>query len=296
MELGDVAKHFDKTNIDVYNELISEWENDLILGQFKLADDFISIFNRPTRRRMLFLHPDAYEKISQFSLIREAKTGFLYIFGEPQYDLADSAYRVTLPLHKVVSQTTITRRATTGPSNDPGILGDTVLPASYCDIELRTLSNEGDTDQSIYEKHFIWLQKTVDLIKGDILVFLGETYKVLSVYKDTGFTGARITNEPDSRETYTYRQRSGDPTYVPLTGAYTLNYNDFQISAELEGIESESDDGNITFDVLYTVLIEYSLIGFTPAIGDAITIGGKDKVVVKVERPKHLESWKVTLR
>lgn len=296
MELALAAAHFDRTVIDVYDDGNSRWLNAEIKGQFKLADDFISIFNRPTRRRMLFLAPDQYEKIKTFSLIREATTGFLYLFGEPQHDIAEIAYRTTLPLHKVANQTTVTRWATIGPSNDPGILVDSVLTPVYADTELRTLNQEGDTDQSIYNKKFMWLPRTANVIKGDILVFDNVTYKVLSTYFDTGLLSARITTEPDSRETFTYRQRAGDPTFNNGTGVYTENYDNFQISAELETLEEESDDGEITSDTLYTILIEYLAIGFTPNIGDAMILDANDKLIVKVDRVRHLESWKVVLR
>jgi len=296
MELKLAASYFDKTSIDVYDDTAVEWSNSLIKGQFKLADDFISIFNRPTRRRMLFLSPDEYSKISNFSLIREPESGFLYLFGEPQHDLMESSYRTTLPLHKVRSQTTVNRRGTVGPTNDPGGLVDSFLTPVYADIELRTLTQEGSTDKSIYTKEFMWMQKDADVIKGDILLFEGITYRVLQTYLDTGFKGARITDEPDSRENVTYRKRISDDTYNNTTGGYTKNLQDFVIAVEIQGSKAEDDQGEIALDKTYTVLIEFAAIGSPPESGDFIVIDTEDREIIKVEREKNLASWKVVLR
>lgn len=296
MELSRVAAYFDKTQIDVFDDAAGLWIEAEVTGQFKLADDFISIFNRPTRRRMLFLSPDEYDKMKNNSLIREPVTGLLYLFGEPQFDLLEDPYRVTLPLHKVLLQTTVTRRATIGGAGDPGVLVDTALTPVYADIELRTLADDGDTDNSLHSKQFIWLPKNADVVAGDVLVFDGITYIVQVTYQDTGFLGARITSEPDSRVDFTYRQRTGDPTFNNSTGVYTPNYSNFFISAELDSIEEESDDGDIVSDTLYTVFIEYLAIGFTPNIGDAMVIDSDDRIIVKLTRERHLESWKVILR
>lgn len=296
MELSQAASYFDKTYLDIYDNVNELWLNKEVIGQLKLSDDFISIFNRPTRRRMLFVSPTEYDKMKNFSLLRENDTGFLYLFGEPQYDILETAYRTTIPLHKVALQTTVTRRATIGPGNDPGVLLNTTLPAVYADIELRTISDDGETDNSIHSKHFMWFPSDSDVIKGDKLVFDEVDYKVLTTYKDIGFLGARVTDEPDSREDFTYRQRTGDPTFNSSAGTYTPNYTNFFISAELEGLQEDSESGSITKDKLYTIQIEYKAIGFTPNIGDAMILDSKDRVIIKIDREKHLESWGVTLR
>ena len=63
MELNSISGYFDDVTLDVL-KADGTWSMNRLKGQLKLADDFISIFNRPTRRRMLVLTPAQHKRLN----------------------------------------------------------------------------------------------------------------------------------------------------------------------------------------------------------------------------------------
>lgn len=295
MELSRISEYFDDTDLDVLRSSDSVWQHKRITGQIKISDDFISIFNRPTRRRMLLLSETQYNNLNG-NVIRVTGSDTVYLIGNPQKDYGKGGvYRVTIPLNKAQSLVEVFRKNVTGPSNDPGALVRTSLGNFYMDLELRTLSQEGEGLNSTFSKYFFWFDNDTTFTEGDEFDYDNKTFRIVESYMDTGFRGIRATTETDARETLTYRKQSGPTVQNPATGRYVTPYSDTTFSAEiLEKIESRPNSGGVSEVVIYTVLVEQDHLGVTPSTRDKVIIDGSDRDIVKIVKNRRDKSWELT--
>lgn len=296
MELTPISGYFDDTYLDVLRS-DGSWQIRKLKCQIKLADDFISIFNRPTRRRMLVLTPDQHSRLNG-TVIRISGADEIYLIGNSQKDMgAGGVYRVTLPMNKTTDRVEIFRKCTKGTDDNPGALVRESMGFYYMDLELRTLTNEGETLSASIAKYFFWFQRDIDLLADDEFTFEDVTYRVLESFYDTGFRGARVTTEDDSREAIHYKRLSGDSVYDNETGEYSLSYNDYDISAEISEImESRRDSGQLYEDVIYKVLVQDEHIGFRPSTKDKVVIDDYERNIDSIIRDRHNKSWELTCR
>ena len=295
MELSSISEYFDDTSVDVLRASDGVWQVAKIKGQIKIADDFISIFNRPTRRRMLLLSKREYENLNG-SVIRITEDETVYLIGNAQKDYGKGGvYRITLPLNKAESLVEVFRKSVSGPSNDPGALARVSLGNFYMDLELRTLSQEGDDLTSTFSKYFFWFDKSTNFLVGDEFDHDGKTFRVLESYMDTGFRGVRATTAEDARETLTYRQQSGQSVQTPSSGVYVTPYTNTTFSAEvLEKIESRPNGVKPFEVVIYTVLVEQNHLGVTPSTRDKVVIDSADRDIIKVVKNRRDKTWELT--
>ncbi len=296
MELDSIAGYFDDTKIDVLSSS-GRWQVNQFKGQLKLADDFISIFNRPTRRRMLTMSPKSYKKLNG-TVIRIPASGEVFFVGNPQQDLGGGgSYRVTCPLNKAQDQVEVYRKEVEGEGEDVGALVSKSVGTYYMDLELRTLTADSDSVDATISRFFFWFPSDSPLSRGDMFDYNDETFKILEVFNDTGFRGVRATTEEDSREQLVYRQLTGDPIYDNASGTYSNSYDDFIISAEVKEItENRELDGQLFEERIYTVIIEESNIGVTPSLKDSITIDDEDRKIEGLVRNRHARTWEVSCR
>jgi len=295
MNLTSIAGYFDDTSIDVLRS-DGVWQKNKFKGQIKLADDFISIFNRPTRRRMLTLSPANYKKLNG-TVIRVRDADETFLIGNPQKDLGEGGtYRVTMPLNKSADIVDIERKQVTGVGEDVGVLVSSAVGSYHMDLELRTLTAEGETLNSTISKYFFWFPSDCPIKKDDEFTYDTENFRVLEAYNDTGFRGVRVTTEKDSRENLTYRQIQGEPVFNNTTGAYVTNYRDLLISAEVKEVASMKTGRSekLFEDKIYTVLIESGHIGVIPTTKDLVSIDGTDRKILSAVRDRHINSWELT--
>ena len=95
--------------------------------------------------------------------------------------------------------------------------------------------------------------------------------------------------------TYTYLQ---DPTgsYDPATGAVTAGGTSYSISAVRYEYEAREVDGISVLATDARLLFLQSAAGFTPKIGDEVTVGSKQwKVINVIEDPANV-TWDLQIR
>lgn len=295
MDLKRIASYFDTQPFDVYDSVSGTWSIEAFYGQLKAADDFVSLFNRATRRRMLFVSPDQFVGIGQGSVIRISGGGEPLILGHPQEDAAfGEVYRYTIPCNYASRFGTIKRRKPAGPANDPGPLVETVIGTSYFDVELRTVEKSGDDLTFSVGKYFLYLPYGVSIEEGDTIeVSPTEYYRIVEIYEDSGLLAARATTAEDLRQDFTYKRVNGSGTFDNNLGRYVENVTTYTVAGEVIDITSTDSTLSVASKPKYKILIPMDNIGFMPNVGDKITLDGQDRNVISVTRDRLNHSWDV---
>jgi hypothetical protein len=296
MQLSQIASYFDDQPFDVYDKATGTWLPEAIKGQLKIADDFVSLFNRSTRRRMLLLNPEEHAKLRDNNVVRVSGLTEAVMLGHPQFDASGGeVYRVTIPANSVRGEATHVRKQPTGPANDPGPLVAVNLGTIFFDLELRTVEVTGASDVVTAGKYFIYMPAGSDVQELDELTYNGVTYRLTELYDDSGFLAARATTTPDLRQTFTYTYVTDTNVFDNNTGAYTENVTTYQITGEISKVEEAEKTFNDALKTKYTIIIGTTHIGFPPRVGDRILVDGADRNILKVSRDRYADAWEVEL-
>lgn len=288
MRLGKIAAFKIKESMEAWDPATGQFTPDAFLGRIDLTDRFLSNFNKPLRRRMMFTRHGT--KMPDSLTIRHPGTRQVYLVGQTRPDATEGKPYLDLTVLQLVTDdphgssglATLYRKQPMGPANDPGWLVETKLGQAFMDLEFRTSANEADTFEIKIENYYAFLPRNIELEPWDYIELHGKRYRVVDTFKDSGFTGLRVDLEPDVRINFylhvegsrvydksTHEWVATPPVTFNVTGAL-VKYHDFAAWTS----ESES---------YIDVSIESSHIGFRPVPNTmSLEFSGHKRVIKQV--------------
>jgi hypothetical protein len=290
MKLRKIAGKYITEKMEAWDPVTETWLPDAFLGRIDLTDRFLSNFNKPTRRRMMFTVP---EVVFPDSLtIRHPGTHDVYLLGSTRRDARSGEQYNALTILQLVTDlpggsaglATITRKVVQGPPDNPGWLVDTVFAKSYIDTEFLSSSEENGTTDLRIERYNAYLPLNVQPQEWDFITLHGVKYRVLDTFADSGFFALRIDHEQDYRSDFV----------LTVGGKRTMNnttheYESGETSYNVTGVMEKSVDAAlwVTDTQSYrTVYFEKAHLPFGVDIrGKAVwlTLNGVKKQVKTVE-------------
>lgn len=289
MFLGLVAQRRLVESFEGWDEATKTFVPGAFVGRIEIADRFLSNFNKPLRRRMLFTAPDVVFPASR--TFRHQGTGDVYLVGQSRQDATAGGGNPHIMLtvcHLVTEEpngssglATLYRKAPVGPGTDPGWLVETVLGQAYMDIEFRTSASEPETHEIRVQNFFGFLPRHIQCEPWDFVELQGKRYRVVDAFADSGLSGLRVDEELDNRLDFTLTHR-GQRTYNRVTHEYDVTEATYNVTGvlirehEFPTWSSESED-------YLDVVIDKAHIGFQP-VPDVMSLEfqGRPRVIKHV--------------
>lgn len=288
MDFAQVAKYFDRQNFDVYNFTTAAWQLNVFKGQIKLADTFVSIWNRPTRKRMLYCSPGS---TPTGSVIRLSNTGEIFLVGTGQGDThANTHYRQVYGLHRTAGTAQHNRKTPTVTLGVKGWAVDALIQNTFADVELRSVNEGQKTELTNYGHYFMFLPSDSTVQRHDTIVLNGSTYFVLETYPDSGYKGCRVTISPDERIDFVYVSK-GAQSYNTATQTVSSIDTSYHVTGRVTPVAAEDMQNTEIQKSRVRVMLLDSFISFAPKVQDKLTAVGKTYTVYKVERDVLLKEW-----
>lgn len=294
MELSQVATYFDHEEFDAYTASNATWALKAFKGQLKPADFFVTIWNRPTRRRMLTTGPDQ-EPPTKIFRVRE--TGDVYLIGTIQRDvMSGKHYRSTMNIHHAMGLAQIIRKYPDGAASNPGWNVEHVVQSTYIDLELRTQKDDAETEYQIYGNFYCFTPGDSPLQDEDYIRYNGKDYWIEVVYEDSGYKVGRAMDKPDQRVNVVYNVLSSE-SYNDSTGAVTPTASSYNVTMKLfDFVVKEKGDVSPNRVEQKAVIKTANLPNtVTPKIGDTITSGSVTWRVVKTANDSLKNEWALEL-
>lgn len=266
------------------------------------VDRFLSIYNRPVRRRQISHEPGAHFPDSM--LIRNPGDGSVYLIGADRTDTDGNITVETLTtLHQVGQVCTVKRRqlSESASETDPGWLEYVTVGEFYFDAELRTVSEESDLASEFVGKYFTFTHFS-GLEPNDVIYFPdGQSYIVEMPYQDAGFWSARVARMKDAREDIVISKVEATGTtsttgwnpYDPDGSSGSEGQNDFDVTAWVGRSMSEPGTEHVSVNQL-KIFIDKFAIGFEPTTSHTIKVGEEDWKVREVKYNHTFEQYKLS--
>ena len=203
MDITQVAKFFDLLDFDVYSFSLNSWLPKAFKGQLKRADNFISIYNRPTRKRMIYT---ANGLIGGKFVIRVNKDpDTVYMVGASQKDLQQNVgYREVTGVHIARGSAVVRRLTPQTVSGKSAWATNEVILNSFADVEIRSVDDSQETRIDNYGHYFLTMPLNTALERQDTVELDGTIYTILESYRDGGLLFARTVNTPEERKNFLY--------------------------------------------------------------------------------------------
>lgn len=254
--------------MDAWDEATQSWLPDFFKGRIDIVDRFLSNFNKPTRRRMLYTDNEAVFPDSK--VMRNPATSDVYIMGTTRTDaLNGQAYEGVTILQLATDVpggaaglATYTRKVPLGPPDDPGWLVDSTLGQYYTDIEFRNSSDEKDTEDLKIENFLLYTSLNLELKAWDYVELKGKKYRMVDAFVDSGFTSGRIDEEMDTRMNF-YLHVNGSQVYDRVAKKWVTAVRTYQVTGVMvrrEDLALWSSEAESYIDVYF----EAENIGVTP--------------------------------
>lgn len=208
MNLKKIALKNCKERMEAWDPVTESFIPNAFLARVDLTDRFLSNFNRPTRRRMLFADSEAVFPASR--VCRHPGTKDVYLMGVTRKDALKGNPYVGLTILQLVTDepggsaglASIHRRVPVGPPEDPGWLVDTLFARTWVDTEFLTSNDETYTTDLRIERYVAFLPMPVQPEEWDFLTLHGVQYRILDTFSDSGFFSLRIDHEKDYRSDF----------------------------------------------------------------------------------------------
>lgn len=284
--------------LEAWDPTTESWVPDAFKGRIDLTDRFLSNFNKPTRRRMLFCAPEV--EFPDSLTIRHPGSKDVYILGAPRQDARRGVVYDKMTILQLATDVpggsggyaTITRKVPQGPANDPGWLVDTIYAKCFVDTEFRTSSDEDETHDVKTENFLIYLPASVEIKAWDFVTLHGNKYQVIDSFSDSGFMSGRIDERPDTRINFVLNVE-GDKHYDQQTRQWVVaktNYNVTGVILRDEAFalwSSEAED----YVVVY---IDAPNIGIEPKANEmSLTWKGRTRVIRQVSTQAGTRQWEL---
>ncbi len=288
MDLSQAAAYFDLQSFDEYDFGVGDWNLSTIVGQLKLADKFVAIWNRPTRNRMIYVD---HNNEPTSSVVRVSNTGDILMLKTPQRDThANDHYRTVIGGHLAAGVAVVKRLLPVGPPENPGWAVEATILTTFADVELRSVNENQDRELLNYGHFFLFLPANSGLQDHDTVELNGKEYYVLETYKDSGLDAARATSKPDERVNMVYTS-VGVETYDPNTGENTSSTTNYNVTGKLTVKRIEEQENSDIPRTVVEVMIRKPFIGLVPKIGDKITFMGMTYTVNAVGENSLRDEW-----
>lgn len=240
MKLKKIALKFCDEKMEAWDPVTETFIPDSFRARIDLTDRFLSNFNKPTRRRMLFADNEVVFPESR--VCRHPGTKDVYLMGTTRQDARSGQPYLGLTILQLVTDepggtaglATITRKVVQGPPEDPGWLVDTVFARSYMDTEFLTSTDEVSTTDLRIERYVAYLPLPVQPQEWDFVTLHGVKHRVLDTFADSGFFALRIDHEED------YRQNFVLHTATRVMDRATHKYVNSERSYNVTGVMSKS--------------------------------------------------------
>lgn len=298
MNLKEISLRKAHEPMEAWDEATEAFVPNSFLGRIDLTDRFLSNFNKPTRRRMLFADDQTVFPAS--NVFRHPGTLDVYLLGITRKDAIGGEPYVGLTMCHLVTDdqngssglATITRKLPAGPPGDPGWLVDTQVARCFTDMEFRTSANEPGTTDLKIENYYAYVPRHVQCQAWDFLTLHGKTYRVVDTFADSGLSGLRIDHEEDTRLNFVLHTL-GPRTYDQTTHAYTDSPAQFNVTGVLENYNDFSlwvTDTEKYMDVYF----EAEHLPFPPEPGKAwLEIDGTRRAVKSVSTQSGQRQYKL---
>lgn len=205
MFLKEIALKNADEPMEAWDPVTETWVPDSFKARIDLTDRFLSNFNKPTRRRMLFA--DNNVVFPESRTFRHPGTKDVYLLGTTRQDALHGNPYLGLTILQLVTDipggsaglATFSRKVPIGPPSDPGWLVDTEYAKAYMDTEFLTSTDEVDTTDLRVERYNAYLPISVQPVEWDFVTLHNVKYRVLDTFADSGFFALRIDHEEDFR-------------------------------------------------------------------------------------------------
>lgn len=232
------AKHITEP-MEAWDPVTETWIPNFFLGRIDLTDRFLSNFNKPTRRRMLFA--DNAAVFPESLTVRHPGTKDVYLLGTTRKDALGGVDYLGLTILQLVTDVpgggaglaTITRKVVQGPPTNPGWLVDTTLAKCYLDTEFLSSTDENGTTDLRIERYNAYLPLNIQPKEWDFITLHGVKYRVLDSFVDSGFFGLRIDHENDYRSDFVLHV-AGKRVMNKVTNEYELSLSQFNVTGVME--------------------------------------------------------------
>lgn len=260
---------------------------DAFMGRIDLADRFLSNFNKPLRRRMMFTEPDT--PFPESGTFRHPGTKDVYLIGQTRGDARDGIHYLDMSVCHLVTDTpnmssglaTIYRKAPEGSADDPGWLVERELGKAFIDLEFRTSANEPDMLDTKVENYFCFAAAKWVFQPWDFLELHGHRYRVVDTFADSGLAGTRVDLEPDTRVDLILHLE-GQQVYDSVTHKWTTTSREYQVTGVIPNLNAFAHWASEA-ETYIDVVIEESHIGFRPVPGTTfVELEGVRRVVTHV--------------
>jgi len=299
MDLRRAANRFETTDFDVYNEATDVWTLASFTAKLGPIDRFLSNFHRPTQRRLFSVDPAV--TLPTNKTVRDSGTQDIYLLGQSREDGQDNVVYDKVVIAHLVSQSyvsglaVVSRKNVVGTGTDLGVLVAANVGTHYAGVELRTAKAEEEQFLEYESAFVIVLPSHADLHEWDFITLNSITYKVESLFGDSGYKFGRITEMDDPRLDFTYL-RAETPVYVPTTGDMSPGEVAYLVSGIASGYKVEEIDGAVIRSTDVNLTIEQSDIGFTPTDGDRVTVEGVTYSINAIGKDYKNHQWHLKCR
>lgn len=287
MHLSKIAAFRITEPMQAWDPVTGNFTPDAFLGRIDLTDRFLSNFNKPLRRRMLFVRHG--EQLPESRTVRHPGTSDVYLLGQSRSDAQGGSPYVSLVVCHLVTEepggsaglAKLYRKAPVGPADDPGWLVESLVATGYADIEFRTSATEADTLDVKVENYLCTMSRSIVAMENDRLELRGKNYRVVDTYADSGFSGLRIDEEEDPRVNFVIHV-SGDRQYDKNTHEYVENRRSYNVTGQVPGYRDFAPWASES-EAYIDVVIEREHIGFIPVAGTCeVEIDGRRRGVRQV--------------
>lgn len=263
-------------------------------GRVHLMDRFLSIYNRPLRKRQLYVKPGT--NLPESMVFKHPKSGCVYLIGHGRQDAASNVdegntYVDMYICHEVTPQpggssglAKYFRRVPQGPVTDPGWLVEEELESVFLDMEFRTSTTDTAAYDHKIESLFCWAPLWLEAREWDFIELWGERYRVVDTYVEAGLRGLRIDRERDVR--VDFKVLKNERTFDTTAHKWVDNLQEFKVTGVIIDTQELANWRGVFREDIPTsnaeVAIDYDHIGFAPEVGMKVDLGGRIREIKEV--------------
>lgn len=288
MDLQQSRGYFDAQVFDTYDKNTQAWTLNAFTGQLDLANPKVSLMNKGTRRRMLYVSPGS-EPVT--GVIRVGPTNTIFLAGQQSKDVFRADYlRDVISLHEAVGPAIIQRRQPVGPPQNPGWAVSSLIETTFGDYEMRSGSENQETQITQWGSWEVTLPKDSAVQEHDTVTINGRTFFIFVIFNDSGMRGCHATDRGDDRVDVVYKSLTGSG-YDATTLKQTKTYDNYNVTMEITPYETMQDAGSTTNKIRMRAMIKKTWLGPAPKMNDLITYLGQDYYVARLAENKLHDEW-----
>lgn len=292
MDLFKTSKYFDTTKFLEYDFLSSSWVDRGFIGQVKKADNFVSIWNRPTRKRMIYSQVDVP---LTSTVVKVVGTGEILIVGSSQDDVHSSkGYRRVYNAHEAFSTAEVRRKTSPIVGGKKDFAVDSLVETTFGDYELRATDRLKDEVLLGHGEYFLFLPSNSSVSDLDEVIISGHPFVVYEVARDSGLVSCRATSKPDDRRNFVYKEIVAD-VYDPSTQTFIPTFESYNSTGKVLSVEDKIDYERDENKEEYMIVIRNEYISYVPKVGSKVDVFSNTYTVLSVKSDSLREEWKMRI-